>query len=90
MMIPKIQNNPAFINDVERFSAAIAKIDDEKKRLEANNVLNKLVNEVKYLDNRQEDFFFTKTAVRSNTNDDLRKNLLAYRKKLEKLLSSYL
>lgn len=89
-MLPKIQDNPAFIKDIERFTTAISKVDDEKKKIEANNMLNKLINEVKYLDSTQENFFFAKNSIRTGMSDDLRKNLLSYRKKLEKLLSSYL
>lgn len=89
-MLPKIQDNPRYIEDIKRFNSAIEKVENEKIKLEATNLLNKLVNEVKYLDNTQVDLFFSKHSTRTGMAEDLRKNLIGYRKKLEKLLSSYL
>lgn len=89
-MLPRIQDNPRYIEDINRFSSAIEKIENEKLKLEAKNLLGKLINEVKYLDNTQVDLFFSKHSTRTGMAEDLRKNLAGYRKKLEKLLSSYM
>lgn len=87
MTLPKIQENSRYMAEIERFSLSIDKIENEKIKLEAVGVLDKLIKEVKYLDRLQETIFYSKQNRTSL--DDSKNNIISYRKKLEKLTSRY-
>lgn len=87
MTLPKIQENSRYIAEVQKFSASIDKIENEKIKLEAMDVLDKLIKEVKYLDRLQETIFYSKQNRTSL--EDSKSNIISYRKKLEKLTNRY-
>lgn len=87
MTLPKIQESTRYITDLERFSKSIDKIENEKIKLEAIGILDKLIKEVKYMDNVQETIFYSKQNKTSL--EDSKNNIISYRKKLEKIANKY-
>lgn len=89
-MLSKIQKNIRYIEDITKFSKAINLIEDETVKIEATNVLKKLQNEAKYLDNSHEDVHFLKQSANIPKINSSKENIIALKQKLEKLLSKYL
>ena len=88
MIVPKIQENSRYLEDIQKFLKAIENVNNEKTKFEAVNILGKLINEIKYIDSFQESLVFSKPNKTTSTKES-RKNIIAYRKQLDKLLHNY-
>ncbi len=88
MIGSKIQENSRYLEDIQKFLKAIEKVENEKTKVQAINILSKLINEAKYIDNFQESLIFSKPN-KTISNVESRKNIIEYRKQLDKLLHNY-
>jgi hypothetical protein len=75
-----LSNNPKFLQEYQELSEKISKISNQDKKNELNDLLKKLVAEVKAIDlDHQELVFNPKLSVDAT---ERKQNLLAIRKKL--------
>ena len=87
MIGSKIQENSRYLEDIQKFLQAIDSIENEKIKNEALDLLRKLQNEVSNIDASHERLFVSAQGSRTDALASSRKNLITFRKKLEKLLS---
>ncbi len=75
-----IQNNPRFINDVERYNKAIAQMEEGQARDEVKKLLSELIYAVKEMDNRFADMIYSKQLP--SIGNEMRDKITELRKKL--------
>lgn len=86
-MTLRLQGNSRYNEDMNKFSKAIDSIENEKIKNEALDLLRKLQNEARNIDMSHERLFVSAQSSRTDALASSRKNLITFRKKLEKLLS---
>ncbi len=75
-----IQNNPRFLNDIERYNKAISQMEEGPARDEVKKLLNELVYSVKEMDNRFADMIYSKQLP--SIGNEMRDRITDLRKKL--------
>jgi hypothetical protein len=86
-MIPTIQKSDRFQQDYKRYKSAIDNIKNDKFKLEAESLLNKLVNEVQSLDNMHTDIIMNKQVTSIGT--EYRDRIISLRKQLDNKLRDF-
>lgn len=86
-MIPTIQKSDRFQQDYKRYKTAIDNIKDPKFKLDAESMLNKLVNEVQSLDNMHTDIIMNKQVTSIGT--EYRDRIISLRKQLDNRLRDF-
>jgi hypothetical protein len=75
-----LSNNPKFLQEYQELSEKISKISNQDKKNELNDLLKKLVAEVKAIDSDHQELVFNPKLSVDAT--ERKQNLLAIRKKL--------
>ncbi len=75
-----IQNNPRFVNDVERYNKAIEQMEEGQARDEVKKLLTELILTVKEMDNRFVDMIYSKQLP--SIGNEMRDKITDLRKKL--------
>lgn len=88
-MTLKLQGNSRYNQDMMKFSETIDSIENEKIKNQALDLLRKLQNETRNIDTSHERLFVSAQSSRTDALVSSRKNLITFRKELEKLLSRY-
>lgn len=81
-----IQNHPRFKQDYEQYLAKIQEIPEGEFKQEVTQLLNKLVAEVRKLDNMHMEMIYTRQMPSMGT--DMKQDILNLRRKLDNKLKS--
>jgi hypothetical protein len=81
-----IQNHPRFKKDYEYYLTKIQEIPEGEFKQEVTQLLNKLVAEVKKLDNMHMEMIYTKQMPSMGT--DMKQDILTIRRKLDNKLKN--
>lgn len=80
-MIPKLTNNPRFIEDCRRYQERIDKIEDQGNRAALEKLLVQLKNQVSYIDRSHDQLILTGRMGDDVT--DIRSNIVSIKKTLD-------
>jgi hypothetical protein len=79
-----LQRTERFQKDVKQYTETIAKMTDEKEKLEATRLLNDLIYEVKNMDNMYVDMVYAKQLA--SLGNEMKDKIGSIRKKLDSKL----
>ena len=81
-----LQKTKQFQEDINKYTSAIEKIENEQEKLEIRKLLNDLVYEVKNMDNMFMDMVYSKQLP--SLGNEMREKITAIRKQLDRRLSN--
>ncbi len=87
-MIPKLSNNPKFIEDYKNYQKRISAVSDDNLQKELIDALVKLRDHVQYLDRSHEQILFTGRVPNSEISE-LRTDISKYKKVLDNKLQAW-
>lgn len=79
-----LQKNQRFLDDVQRYTSAIERLENEIDQLEAKKLLSDLVFEVKKMDSMYLDMVYSKQL--GSMGNEFKENIVSIRKKLDSKL----
>ncbi len=86
-MLPTIQRTDRFQEEYKKFKSVIDKMPNDSNKIEAERLLNKLVNEVRLLDRNHNDMIQNRQLGQMSA--EIRERIVSLRKRLDKKINDW-